>query len=1020
MNNIIEKSILIPKLIKKIYTKLTAEEVGITVEKIKNKLLNRHAYLSFIKAGKKKSINQYFQSLQQKEHKPKVSVIVPNYNHSDFLKKRIDSIINQTYQNFELLLLDDCSTDDSRNILTNYASNYPNKVKCIFNEVNTGNVFKQWRKGIENSTGELIWICESDDYCENDFLEKIVEQFRNPAVNIAFGRIQFCDLNDKPMKGLDSYREGAEAGIWKNTLIRPAHQWFCNGFGVNNVIANVGGCVFKKQSFEPDIWEEAESYKILGDWFLYCHIANGGLIVYEPTAVAYFRQHGSNTSVSSFQTAKYYEEHFSLMKTMKSMWNIPDKTIDKFFNKIESQYKHFNCKETLGPLENYVNKEDLKNIDSNKKHIMIALLAFHSGGGELFPLNLANELQKQGHIVSLFVFNMNDIVQEMFDLVDKRIAVYDSKFVEAYDVNVFLKDSGTSLINSHMVILDIFFLLKHKVQIKYFVTLHGSYEACNIPEDNIKQISEGVTHWIYTADRNLNALKFLNIPEKSFTKLPNAMPVDHDEFPKSREELGIQEDTVVFTLVARGIKRKGWRAAIEAFLKLEKKYSNVHLLLCGDGEETQKYKKIYNEHPKITFLGYQSKIHGLYRISNCAIVPTRFEGESYPLCIIQALQVGLPVIGTDVGEIKSMLNDKNGEFAGIILPNLRNTEEFIDHLENAMTTMLSKEIRLKYATIAEKLGKTYGMDTLAKKYMAIFESFNYKKKVYLHIGIGKTGTSSIQNMLVSNYEKLLQQGVLIPKSGLKYGMAHHGLANLQEDEFSKDTKEIYNALVDEIDSSSADKVIISSELFSYVKHGYIKQIHEFLKKYDVTIVFYVREQVKLFESGFLQNLKAGNEQLKQNNLGKVIYNFKDFCSNLEKKDFNYLIKPWEETFSSKNIKARLFDQKINNGNICNDFVEFIDLKNISIDFPVEYTNESLINDFSQLIKLIDNLEPTPNKRKKLIDSLLILSKRFRTLSSNRLIDDEEFYEKLKEYYKNSNKLFAQKYLSNEETKIFLQ
>jgi len=50
---------------------------------------------------------------------PKVSVIVPNYNHAPYLKQRIDSILAQSYQDFELILLDDCSTDNSREMLDN-------------------------------------------------------------------------------------------------------------------------------------------------------------------------------------------------------------------------------------------------------------------------------------------------------------------------------------------------------------------------------------------------------------------------------------------------------------------------------------------------------------------------------------------------------------------------------------------------------------------------------------------------------------------------------------------------------------------------------------------------------------------------------------------------------------------------------------------------------------------------------------------------------------------------------------
>lgn len=52
---------------------------------------------------------------------PKKSIIVPNYNHAKYLPKRLDSIVNQTFQNFEVILLDDCSTDNSLEIIEEYA-----------------------------------------------------------------------------------------------------------------------------------------------------------------------------------------------------------------------------------------------------------------------------------------------------------------------------------------------------------------------------------------------------------------------------------------------------------------------------------------------------------------------------------------------------------------------------------------------------------------------------------------------------------------------------------------------------------------------------------------------------------------------------------------------------------------------------------------------------------------------------------------------------------------------------------
>ena len=103
---------------------------------------------------------------------PKVSVVVPNYNHARFLPKRIESILRQTYQDFELILLDDCSTDDSRTILSQYASDP--RVRLEFNQVNSGSTFKQWNKGVRLAQGKYVWIAESDDYAEPRLLERLV------------------------------------------------------------------------------------------------------------------------------------------------------------------------------------------------------------------------------------------------------------------------------------------------------------------------------------------------------------------------------------------------------------------------------------------------------------------------------------------------------------------------------------------------------------------------------------------------------------------------------------------------------------------------------------------------------------------------------------------------------------------------------------------------------------------------------------------------------------------------------
>ena len=96
---------------------------------------------------------------------PTVSVIIPNYNHAPYLRQRIDSVLKQDYQDFEVILLDDCSKDDSRQVLDSYR-NHPKVSHVVYNEQNTGNTFIQWERGVNLAQGRYIWIAESDDVAE--------------------------------------------------------------------------------------------------------------------------------------------------------------------------------------------------------------------------------------------------------------------------------------------------------------------------------------------------------------------------------------------------------------------------------------------------------------------------------------------------------------------------------------------------------------------------------------------------------------------------------------------------------------------------------------------------------------------------------------------------------------------------------------------------------------------------------------------------------------------------------------
>jgi len=653
-----------------------------TLEKLKQK------YKKLILPKVSKSEFQSFLNKCLEDHQendsvscPEVSVIVPNYNHEKFLAERIESILRQSEQSIEIIILDDCSSDNSVEIIETYANNYPNKIKFIKNSKNSGNVFKQWRKGIEACTGRYLWICESDDTAETDFLERTIPAFTDPAVMIAFCKVQFIDDKGNELEGLDAYRNRAESNVWSSDRSGPAAAWFSGAFSVHNIIPNVGGCLIKRQKIEDSVWQKAEKYNILGDWFLYLNLSRGGKIAYVESATTYFRQHDKNTSVASFKGNGYYKEHNELALAVKKHWAVTPDTTWRFYKQIQQQFTSTFDDGDLS-LFDYVSLDQILSQSRQKEHILIGFLGFHVGGGEYFPIYIANALVELGLTVSMLAIDLSSINEDMHQMLDSRIPVYSAQDVRQLGVDEFISQTGTTIINSHHIGVEgLFFLELHaELEIPYVSTLHGTYEVATVSEYYITKIVRSVDHWIYTATKNVKHVENRSWCKTKKTMLPNATPIESERHHLTRDLLNISSATFVYILISRPVKEKGWEDAILAFKKL-KQTEDVALLLVGDGEYQKELESKYIEEEGIFFLGYQTNMHGLLSICDCCLLPTRFPGESYPLILIQAMQVGLPCVSTDIAEISSMLS-LDGQKAGIVLDH-KDDENFVTNLETA-------------------------------------------------------------------------------------------------------------------------------------------------------------------------------------------------------------------------------------------------------------------------------------------------------------------------------------------------
>lgn len=239
----------------------------------------------------------------------KVSVVIPNYNYSSFLNERIDSIIHQTYPIHELIILDDCSTDNSVEVIKEKLKEITFiPTKFIENESNSGSVFSQWQRGIKEVTGDYFWICEADDSADPSFLETVMKGFEDEQVVLSYSdSMRIDDNNEIIRKNCQDLYNMFSSNHWDHDYINDGKSEIIHYLSVLNTILNVSGVVWKKESDILDIIEQAKNFKVAGDWYIYIKLLERGKVAFFSQSLNYYRKHvGSVTS--SIKADEEYKE----------------------------------------------------------------------------------------------------------------------------------------------------------------------------------------------------------------------------------------------------------------------------------------------------------------------------------------------------------------------------------------------------------------------------------------------------------------------------------------------------------------------------------------------------------------------------------------------------------------------------------------------------------------------------------------------------------------------------------------
>jgi glycosyltransferase involved in cell wall biosynthesis len=240
---------------------------------------------------------------------PKVSIVLPNYNYAKYLDERIQSLLDQTYSDFELIILDDASTDRSIEVIEKYTGDP--RVKTKFYSENSGLSYKRWNDGADLAQGEYLLIAGADDSCHPTLLEQLVEKLdAHPSVGLAFSQSLETDIDGNYVRSLVEWTNHLDRDRWQADFIEE---------GKNELQYLLFQCTIPNASsvlMRREVFIKAGKFdvnlRLAADYLLWIEMLTISDIAFVAEPLNYFRRHEGTVTSSVSRNGVQLEEILSV------------------------------------------------------------------------------------------------------------------------------------------------------------------------------------------------------------------------------------------------------------------------------------------------------------------------------------------------------------------------------------------------------------------------------------------------------------------------------------------------------------------------------------------------------------------------------------------------------------------------------------------------------------------------------------------------------------------------------------
>ena len=628
-------------------------------------------------------INQKYPAI-----KPLLSVVIPYYNAGATIDETINSLRTQTFCNFEIILVNDGSSDQQSTDKLESLDHTGLNLKIV-NQTNMGVALAR-NNGIKESVGKYVVCLDADDMLDKTYLEKcLIVLETSPDVDIVFSDMRLFGVRNL---------------IYKQSDYNPAEL-------INN------NMVVTASMFDKSGWEKVGGYKSdLGyeDWNFWISLAEKG----------YWGRHISEplfnyrTAVSS----RYIDDqgkHKTNLNKIKHLHPNYAKNIRAI-----SRKKHFN-REIIKPDSTFVNLDNSSYYDvadNNKPNILITVPWMTFGGAETLITNYCREIKDSFNLTFMtglkseheWEYKFKEITPNIYHLAnlfeDKEMYLeFISNYILTRNIDVlhiihngFMFDMLPEIKRRHPKLKVVVTMFNDWVE--YFQQSVGYKEYIDMFVSDNQKVATNYTKQKVLASKVTVIPNGINCYEGFSPTLFNRQDM--------RSELKIEDDDLAVFFVGRLSEEKNPDVYIEAAKKLiiADKKIKLKFFVIGDGPMRPDVEKAIKDvdSDKITYLGYQSEIAKYLSSADIFVLPSRIEG--FPLSILEAMAMQVAVIASDVGAVAQVVESGKTGFVikpgstdeiATVIKTLRKDPELLKKIKESAR----KAVENKYSNIV--LGENY-------------------------------------------------------------------------------------------------------------------------------------------------------------------------------------------------------------------------------------------------------------------------------------------------------------------------